>query len=70
MNHLAAVDQLAATARDEVPKLVASSRDLLTCLGDRDAALAALTTRFMCLPHNGVAALAADALLRLAEETR
>lgn len=66
----AAVDQLATAARENVPPLVRRAGLTMAEVG-RDEALALLTVRLQKLPMCGVAAIAADALLRLAEqETR
>lgn len=66
----AATDQLAASARDNMPTAIDTARRLLAKTGDRDTALAALTMCHMKLSHAGVAAIAADALLRLVEVER
>lgn len=67
-NYAAAADQLVAAARDKMPGQMDMARRLLRETGDRDRALAMLTIHFMSIPSSGVAAIAADALLRLAEE--
>lgn len=70
MNFTAATDQLSAVARDNMPVLIDTARGFLSDMGDRDCALAALTLHFQTQAPSGVAAIAADAVLRLAEETR
>ncbi len=62
----AARDQLAAAARDNTPVMVRKAATALAEVG-RDEALARLTIRLQHFPMCGLAALAADALLRLAE---
>jgi hypothetical protein len=66
-NMTAATDQLAAAARDNMPTAIDDARRLLHASPSRDVALATLTARMMRTPSSGVAAIAADALLRLAE---
>ncbi len=64
----AARDQLAAAARDNTPVMVRRAAATMAEVG-RDEALCRLTVRLQKIPVCGLAALAADALLRLAEQT-
>jgi hypothetical protein len=66
---MASADQLAAATRDDVPKLINAARNVLAAAnGDRATALGAITVHFLTKMHpGGVAGVAADALLRLAE---
>jgi hypothetical protein len=68
MTDIAAVDQLATAARDEMPNVIAIAAGALAAAPDRDRALATLTVHLLRMRPAGVAAIAADALLRLAEE--
>lgn len=64
--YAAAVDHLATAARDNTPLMVRRAGLTMAEVG-RDEALARLTIRLQQIPMCGLAALAADALLRLAE---
>lgn len=70
MTDIAAVDQLATAAREEMPNVITVAAATLASSTDRDRALATLTLHLQRMQPAGVAAIAADALLRLAEETR
>jgi hypothetical protein len=70
MTDIAAVDQLATAAREEMPNLITMAAETLASSTDRDRALATLTLHLQRMRPAGVAAIAADGLLRLAEETR
>lgn len=64
----AALDQMTAAARDIVPQLVTTVRDMLT-VRTRGEVLGLLTMHLVTeMQHSGLAGMAADCLLRLAEQ--
>ena len=67
LDYATAVTQLATAARDNTPIMVRRAGTLAAEVG-RNTALARLTVVLQQLPVCGIAALAADALLRLAEQ--
>ncbi len=68
MTDIAAVDRLATAAREEMPGLITLAGQAFTQAANRDRALATLTLKLQHMRPAGVAAIAADALLRLAEQ--
>ncbi len=69
LRYAAARGWLAAAARDNTPVMVRRAATTMAEIG-RAEALCRLTIRLQKIPMCGLAALAADALLRLAEQTK
>ncbi len=62
-----AAEHLATATRDQMPRLITTARQVRAETPNRDVALAELTAQLAQDPPDGVAAVAAEALLRLTE---
>jgi hypothetical protein len=65
---IAQQDQIAAQARDNTPGIVAKAGGILAEVGNRDEALARIALHLVGQDRAAIAQLAADAVLRLAEQ--